>query len=58
MNRYEVRGVGEGGGETGIKYGEAIAVRLIVAFFGVTAQNHGLKFYGGGVDAADRINAL
>ncbi|KYM98442.1 hypothetical protein ALC62_10798 [Cyphomyrmex costatus] len=37
---------------------KAIAVRLIVAFFGATAQNHGLKFYGGGVGAADRVNAL
>ena len=40
----------------------AIAVRLIVAFFGVfqnrAAQNRGLKFYGSGVDAADRVNAL
>ncbi|KYQ49208.1 hypothetical protein ALC60_11727, partial [Trachymyrmex zeteki] len=35
-----------------------IAVRLIVAFFGAAAQNRGLKFYGGGVDAADRVNAL
>lgn len=41
-----------------IKHAKAIAVRLIVTFFGVAAQNRGLKFYGGSIDAADRVNAL
>lgn len=39
-------------------YAGAIVVRLIVAFFGVAARNRGLKFYGGNVDAAGRVNAL
>lgn len=46
------------GGKLNIMYAEAIAVRLIVAFFDVAAQNRELKFYGGSVDAADRVNAL
>lgn len=39
-------------------YARAIVVRLIVAFFGAATQNRELKFYGGSVDAAGRVNAL